>query len=65
MAMVNISLYNLFIEIEDDTKYPDQMDDLSARALHLFSEALKTAKEIGVDICEMKLEDLDEDEQCA
>ena len=63
MAMVNISLYNLFIEIEDDTKYPYQVDDLSSRAVHLFAEALKTAKALGVDICEMKLEDLGEEEE--
>jgi hypothetical protein len=62
MATVCITLYNLYIEIEDEATYPDQVSDLSARALHIFQEALRAAKENNVDICKMELEDLgDED----
>lgn len=62
MATVSINLYNLFVEVEDEANYPDQITDLSSRALHLFQEALKTAKELQIDIAEMALEDLEDDD---
>ena len=36
MAKVSINLYNLWIEIEDDTAYPDHISDISSRVLHLY-----------------------------
>ena len=62
MATVSINLYNLFVEVEDEANYHDQITDLSSRALYLFQEALKTAKELNIDICEMELEDLGDDD---
>jgi hypothetical protein len=63
MAKVSINLYNLWVEIEDETKYPDAVSDLSHRCLEIYKDALKYAAENNVDICKMALEDYgDEDE---
>lgn len=45
-----ISLHQLFVEIEHEASYPDQMTDLSNRVLDLFKAALDHCKEVGMDI---------------
>ena len=59
MARVTINLYNLWVEIEDATAYPDHITDISNRVLHLYQQALEYAKKNEVDITRL---DLDEDE---
>ena len=61
-ARVHISLYNLIVELETDTSYPDQLTDMANRTLNLFQNAVLTAKETGIDITEMALLELDEDD---
>lgn len=57
---VHISLYNLIIEIEQDKAYPDQLHDMSNRALMLFMSAIQTCKEAGLDIRSFELEEDDD-----
>lgn len=57
---VHISLYNLIIEIEQDQAYPDQLTDMSNRALMLFMSAIQTCKEAGLDIRSFELEEDDD-----
>jgi len=57
---VHISLYNLIIEIEQDKAYPDQLLDMSNRALMLFISAIQTCKENNLDIRHFDLEEEDE-----
>ena len=45
-----ISLHQLWVEVEHEASYPDQMTDLSNRALELFKAALNHCKEVGMDI---------------
>lgn len=45
-----ISLHQLFVEVEHESSYPDQLTDLSNRALDLFVAALNHCKEVGMDI---------------
>lgn len=45
-----ISLHQLFVEVEHEASYPDQMTDLSNRVLELFKAALDHCKEVGMDI---------------
>jgi len=45
-----ISLHQLWVEIEHESSYPDQLSDLSSRALALFVAALDHCKETGMDI---------------
>ena len=45
-----ISLHQLWIEVEHESSYPDQLTDLSNRALFLLSAALNHCKEVGMDI---------------
>jgi len=52
-ARVVIALHELVIEIEQDSAYPDQMTDMSNRALMLFMASLTAAKESGIDITEL------------
>ena len=47
-----ISLHQLWIEVEHESSYPDQLNDLSNRALELFRSALQHCKEVGMDIRE-------------
>jgi hypothetical protein len=61
-ARVHISLYNLIVELETDTAYPDQLTDMANRTLNLFQNAVLTAKETGIDITEIALLELDEDD---
>jgi hypothetical protein len=63
MARVTINLYNLWVEIEDDTKYPDAVSDLSHRCLDLYKEALKNVKENGIDLTQMAYEDFGIEEE--
>jgi hypothetical protein len=56
---VHISLYNLIIEIEQDKAYPDQLTDMSNRALMLFMSAIQTCKEAGLDIRNFDFEEDD------
>lgn len=58
---VHISLYNLIIEIEQDKAYPDQLHDMSNRALMLFMSAIATCKDAGLDIRAFELEDEEDD----
>ena len=45
-----ISLHQLWVEVEHESSYPDQLTDLSNRALDLFVAALNHCKETGMDI---------------
>jgi|688.fasta_scaffold628403_2 hypothetical protein len=45
-----ISLHQLWVEVEHESSYPDQLSDLSNRALELFKAALNHCKEVGMDI---------------
>ena len=45
-----ISLHQLFVEVEHESSYPDQISDLSNRALDIFKLAIDHCKEIGMDI---------------
>jgi hypothetical protein len=47
---IAISLHQLWIEVEHESSYPDQLTDLSNRALELFKAALDHCKEVGIDI---------------
>jgi len=59
---VHISLYNLIIEIEQDKAYPDQLLDMSNRALMLFMSAIQTCKENNLDIRHFDFEETGDDE---
>lgn len=48
-----ISLHQLWVEVEHESSYPDQLSDLSSRALDLFKLALNHCKEVGMDIREV------------
>ena len=61
MARVTINLYNLWVEIEHETAYPDQVTDMSSRCLELFNAAIITCKEMKVDIAEYDFDSEDED----
>lgn len=62
-ARVHISLFNLIIELESDYKYPDQMQDMSNRAMSLFTGAIDYCKENNLDIRSEDIEDyIDEDD---
>ena len=62
-ARVHLRLYNLIVEVElEGAVYPDQITDMSNRALSVFQLALTSAKEAGVDICQVSLEDYEDDD---
>ena len=61
MARVTINLYNLWVEIEHETTYPDQITDMSSRCLELFNAAIVTCKEMKLDIREYDYDTEDED----
>ena len=63
MARVTINLYNLWVEIEDDTAYPDHISDISGRVLHLYQQALEYAKNAEVDITKLDFADFDDDDE--
>ena len=60
MSKVSINLYNLWVEIEDEHKYPDQVSDLSHRCLEMYKDALKYAKDNGIDITNADFDLLDD-----
>lgn len=63
-ARVILSLHSLYIEIEHEAIYPDQISDMSSRAYDLFMSALIGAKEAGMDIRrtpEYEFDDEDDD----
>jgi hypothetical protein len=62
-ARVHISLFNLVVELEADNAYPDQMTDMANRTVTLFNNALTSAKENGINITDMALQDEEEDDQ--
>ena len=62
MTKITVSLYNLFVEVESDFKYPDQVQDMANRASWLFVTALSSAKEAGIDLAKLTLEEFDEEE---
>ena len=45
----------LVVEIGTETAYPDMVSDITNRTLNTFQEAVKTAKENGIDISNMRL----------
>lgn len=47
---VVISLHQLWVEVEHESSYPDQLSDLSNRAMELFVSALHHCKEMSMDI---------------
>ena len=49
---ITISLHQLWIEVEHESSYPDQLNDLSNRALELFRSALQHCKDTSMDIRE-------------
>lgn len=49
-ARIHLSLFNLIIEVESDHMYPDQMQDMTNRALGLFVGALEVCKNNNLDI---------------
>jgi hypothetical protein len=63
MARVTINLYNLWVEIEDDTAYPDHISDLSSRVLHLYQSAIEYAKKAEVDITKLDFAEWEDDDE--
>jgi len=61
-ARVHLSLFNLIIEVESDAIYPDQMHDMTNRALGLFEGALEICKVNNLDIRSDDLDDYIEEE---
>ncbi len=62
-ARVHISLFNLIVEVESDFKYPDQMQDMSNRAMSLFQGAIEFCKANNLDIRTQDVDDfIDEDD---
>lgn len=61
-ARVILSLHQLYIEIEHEAIYPDQISDMAARAFDLYMNALAAAKEAGMDIRRTPDFEWDEDE---
>lgn len=49
-ARIHISLFNLIVEVESEFKYPDQMQDMSNRAMGLFTGAIEFCKANNLDI---------------
>ena len=57
ITRVTVSCYNLLVEIESEHQYPDQLSDLAHRARELFGEAVTVAKEQGIDIYNLDIEE--------
>ena len=62
-ARVHISLFNLIVEVESDFKYPDQMQDMSTRAMHLFMGAIEFCKANNLDIRSDDVDDFIEEDE--
>lgn len=58
-----ISLHQLYVEVAHEASYPDQMHDMSSRALQLFTTALTIAKESGMDIRDFDFQDFEDDDE--
>lgn len=52
---VAIRMGGLVVEIGTETAYPDMVSDITNRVLNTFQESVKTAKENGIDIANMRL----------
>ena len=52
---VAIRMGGLVVEIGTETSYPDMVSDITNRVLNTFQESVKTAKENGIDISNMRL----------
>jgi hypothetical protein len=67
VGRVVISLHRLYVEIEQEASYPDQLTDLTNRAKELLATSMIIAKEQGIDIrsedfcdCEVDAEEEDD-----
>jgi hypothetical protein len=54
-SSIEMRLGGLSISVQTELNYPDGLDDLTARTLVLFKEAMNTAKEQNIDITVMSL----------
>jgi len=54
-SSVEIILGGLSVNVQTELNYPDAMDDLCARTLNVFNEAVATAKANDIDITVMSL----------
>lgn len=61
-ARVHISLFNLIVELEADHQYPDQMVDMTNRAMNLFTGAIDYCKANNLDIRSEDVEDYIEED---
>ena len=62
-ARVHISLYNLIVEVESDFKYPDELMDMSNRAIGLFMGAIEFCKANNLDIRTDDVDDFIEEDE--
>jgi len=62
-SSVEIILGGLSVNVQTELTYPDGLDDLAARTLSVFKEAVATAKANDIDITVMSLHtDFSDDE---
>jgi hypothetical protein len=62
-SCVEIILGGLSVQVQTELTYPDGLDDLTARTLATFKEAVATAKANDIDITVMSLHtDFSDDE---
>ena len=54
-SSIEMRLGGLSISVQTELNYPDGLDDLTARTLVLFKEAMNTAKEQNIYITVMSL----------
>jgi hypothetical protein len=54
-SCVDITLGGLTVQVQTELTYPDAMDDLCARSLNVFKQAVATAKANDIDITVMSL----------
>lgn len=47
---VVISLHKLYVEVEHEANYPDQLTDLGNRAFEIFTASMDAAKQANCDI---------------
>ena len=63
-SSVEIILGGLSVNVQTELAYPDGLDDLAARTLSVFKEAVATAKANDIDITVMSLHtDFSDDEE--
>jgi len=68
VGRVVISLHRLYVEIEQEASYPDQLTDLTNRAKELLATSIIVAKEQGIDIrsedfCDCEVDAGDEEDE--